>query len=91
MAFESDEDVRLSQEPFLEKQSRPYGERGEESDVAEPSRWSFGWLLVSLSSNVVFLFVTAALLYALYIDRGANTDPSILLPRRFWFVQEKSG
>ena len=83
MAFESSEGDRLSQEPFLEKHGHPYNERREEIYAAERSRRPFYSFIFSLSFNVVLLLITAALLYAPHANRQANTDPSILLPRRF--------
>ena len=88
MAFESSERNRLSQEPFLENRGHPYKERGEEFYAAEKSRRPFYCLIFSLSINAVLLFITAALLYALHVNREANTDPSILLPRRFQSIKK---
>ena len=88
MAFESSEDNRLSQEPFLESHGHPYKERGEESYAAKKPRRPFHCLVFSLSINAVLIFITAALLYALHVNREANTDPSILLPRRFQSIKK---
>ena len=83
MGFKSSEGDRLSQEPFLEKYGHPYKERGEEFYATERSRRPFYSLIFSLSFNAVLLLITAALLHAPHVNREANTDPSILLPRRF--------
>lgn len=83
MAFESDEGDRLSQEPFLEEHPHPYNDRRDEFDAAATSRRRSYCLICSLSFNAFLLFIMAVLLYALNVNREANTDPSILLPRKF--------
>lgn len=90
MASGIDEDIRLSQEPFLEKSSPPYDEREEEFYTTRTSnRPPSLFMIFSLSFNVVLLFGTAVLLYALHVNREANTDPSQLLPRRSRSILER--
>ena len=91
MTSKMDEEIYLSQEPFLGKTSPSHDKSKEDFySTRGPQRLSKLYLSSSLALNIILSLTTATLLYMLNGNREARTNPPQLLPCKCTYISRST-